>query len=145
MQNLDRGLRYIPVNLKDAKLIVFIDGSFANNKDLSSQLGFMLTLVNKSTGTNTNTFIIYSNIIYYSSTKCKRVIRSVLASEIYSMVNSFNIGIAIIITLRMITERLRLPAIPLVICTDSYLLNECLVKLGITKEKRLIINIMALR
>jgi hypothetical protein len=61
------------------------------------------------------------------------------------MVNSFNIGITIVITLRMITERLRLLVIPLVICTDSYSLYECLVKLRIIKEKRLIINIIALR
>jgi hypothetical protein len=45
----------------------------------------------------------------------------------------------------MVTERLRLPAIPLVICTDSYSLYKYLVKLRIIKEKRLIINIMALR
>jgi hypothetical protein len=145
MENLNRGLRYIPVNLKDAKLIVFIDGFFANNKDLSLQLGFILMLINKSTSTDTNTFIICSNVIYYSSTKCKRVIRSVLASEIYGIVNSFNIGIAIVITLRMIIERLGLPAIPLVICTDSYSLYEYLVKLRTIKEKRLMINIIALR
>jgi hypothetical protein len=102
-------------------------------------------LVNKSTGTNTNTFIICSNVIYYSSTKYKCVIRSVLALEIYSMVNSFNIGITITITLRMITERLRLLVILLVICTDSYSLYKCLMKLGIIKEKRLMINIIALR
>jgi hypothetical protein len=124
---------------------VFIDGSFANNKDLSSQLGFILILVNKSTSTDTNTFIICSNMIYYSSTKCKRVIQSILALEIYSIVNSFNIGITIIITLRMITERLRLLVIPLVIYTDSYSLYKCFMKLRTTKEKRLMINIMALR
>jgi hypothetical protein len=144
IENINRGLRYVPVNLLNAKLIVFVDGSFANNKDLSSQLGFVLMLVNKSTDVN-NTFTICANVIYYSSTKCKRVTRSVLASEIYGMVNSFDIGIAIATTLRMITERLRLPAIPLVICTDSYSLYECLVKLRTTKEKRLMINIMALR
>jgi hypothetical protein len=143
MENLDRGLQYIPVNFKNARLMVFVDSSFANNKDLSSQLGFILMLVNEST--NTNTFIICGNVIHYSSTKCKRVTRSVLASEIYGIVNSFNMGIAIVTTLRMVTERLGLPVIPLVIYTDSYSLYECLVKLGITKEKRLMINIMALR
>jgi IS1 family transposase len=102
-------------------------------------------LVNKSTGTDTNTFIICGNVIYYSSTKCKRVTQSVLALEIYSMVNSFNIGITITTTLRMIIERLRLLAIPLVICTDLYSLYECLMKLRTTKEKRLMINIIALR
>jgi hypothetical protein len=35
--------------------------------------------------------------------------------------------------------------LPLVLCTDSKLLYECLVKLGITQEKRLIIDIMCLR
>ncbi|KAF2025958.1 hypothetical protein EK21DRAFT_103538 [Setomelanomma holmii] len=144
MENLDRGLRYVTVNLMEAKLIVFVDGSFANNKDLSLQLGFILMLVNESTDVS-NTFKICGNVIHYSSTKCKRVTRSVLASEIYGMVNGFDIGIAIATTLRIVTERLRLPAIPLVICTDSYSLYECLVKLGTTKEKRLMIDIMALR
>jgi hypothetical protein len=143
MENLDRGLRYVTVNLMEAKLMVFVDGSFANNKDLSSQLGFVLMLVNEST--NANTFTIQGNVIHYSSTKCKRVTRSVLASEIYGMVNGFDIGIAVATTLRMATERLGLPPIPLVICTDSYSLYECLVKLGTTKEKRLMIDIMALR
>ena len=99
-------------------------------------------LVNESA--DANTFTLRGNVIYYSSTKCKRVTRSVLALEIYSMVNGFNIGIAIATTLRMVTERLGLPLIPLVICTDSYSLYECLVKLRTTKEKRLMIDIMAL-
>ena len=45
----------------------------------------------------------------------------------------------------MITERLNLPPIPLIACTDSYSLYECLVKLGTTSEKRLMIDIMAMR
>ena len=35
--------------------------------------------------------------------------------------------------------------LPLVLCTNSKLLYKCLVKLGITQEKRLIIDIMCLR
>jgi hypothetical protein len=101
-------------------------------------------LINKSTDVN-NTFLIRSNVIHYSLTKCKRVTQSVLASEIYGIVNGFDIGIAIATTLRIITERLRIPAIPLIICTNLYSLYECLVKLRTTKEKRLIIDIMALR
>jgi hypothetical protein len=45
----------------------------------------------------------------------------------------------------MITDHLQLPPIPMIVCTDSYSLYECLVKLGTTKEKRLMIDIMALR
>ncbi|KAF1935700.1 hypothetical protein EJ02DRAFT_460141, partial [Clathrospora elynae] len=144
MESLNRGLRYIPVDLINAKLLVFVDGSFANNSDLSSQLGFILMLVNESTNAN-STFTVRGNVIHYSSTKCKRVTRSVLASKIYGMVNGFDIGIAITTTLRMITEHLGLAAVPLIICTDLYSLYKCLVKLGTTKEKRLMIDIMALR
>jgi hypothetical protein len=36
MEHLSRGLTYVPLKLATAKLFVFVDGSFANNKDLSS-------------------------------------------------------------------------------------------------------------
>jgi hypothetical protein len=84
-------------------------------------------------------------MIHWSSTKSKRVTRSVLASEIYGMVAGTDTAFAIGSTLKMITEQLDLPAIPTIVCTDSYSLYECLVKLGTTKEKRLMIDIMAIR
>lgn len=52
---------------------------------------------------------------------------------------------AINTTLKMATNKLGLPYVPTVVYTDSYSLYECLVKLGTTKEKRLMIDIMALR
>jgi hypothetical protein len=52
MKNLQRGLRFVPVDLSTAKLMVFTDGSFANNQDLSSQLGYVLALVNKTSKGN---------------------------------------------------------------------------------------------
>ena len=61
------------------------------------------------------------------------------------MVGGVDIAIAIGTTLKMITDRLELSIIPTIVCTDSYSLYECLVKLGTTKEKRLIIDIIALR
>ena len=98
MENLDRGLRYVPVDLANAKLMVFVDGSFANNKDPSSLLGFVMMLLNESADAD-NTFTIRGNVIHYSSTKYKRVTRSVLASEIYGMVNGFDMSIAIALPL----------------------------------------------
>jgi hypothetical protein len=53
-------------------------------------------------------------------------------------------AIAIKTTLKMITDQLKLPVIPTIVYTDSYSLYKCLVKLNTTKEKRLIINIIAL-
>ncbi|KAF1934617.1 hypothetical protein EJ02DRAFT_490487 [Clathrospora elynae] len=149
-ENLERGLRYVPLNLATAKLVVFTDGSFANNQDLSSQLGYLIVLANKDAHSYPGsyldgTFNIRGNVVYWSSTKCKRVTRSVLASKTYGMVSGVDIAIAILTTLKMVTERLGLLPIPLIVCTDSYSLYECLVKLGTTNEKRLMIDIMALR
>ncbi len=79
------------------------------------------------------------------STKSKRVTRSVLALEIYGMVAGADLAYVIGSTLAKITNQLDLPTAPIVVCTDSFSLYECLVKLGTTKEKRLMIDIMALR
>ncbi|KAI3541346.1 aurora kinase 2 splicing, partial [Colletotrichum filicis] len=49
-------------------------------------------------------FIIYNNIIYYLLTKNKRVIRSILALEVYSIINSINLAYAILIILKKITN-----------------------------------------
>lgn len=131
------------LDLATAKLFVFTDGSFANNQDLSSQLGYIIVLANedKSNGQ----FKLRGNMIHCSSLKCKRVTRSVLASETYAFVVGFDMAIAICSTLNMIMERLGLSRIPLVICTDSYSVYDLLVKLSTTSEKRLMIDIMALR
>ena len=145
MQNRDRGLHYIPVDIATAKLYVFVDGSFANNMDLSSQIGFVIMLSNEVITNPAPSFNIQGNLIHWSSTKCKRVTRSVLASEICAMAAGADMGLAIGSTLDTITNQLGLPHIPIVICTDSFSLYECLVKLGTTKEKRLMVDIMSLR
>jgi hypothetical protein len=113
-------------------LIVFIDASFANNKDLSSQIGYVLALAD---GTGR------ANIIHWSSIKCKRVTRSVLASELYGMAHGFDMGASVKSTVNRVLER----DLPLVVYTDSKSLYECLVKLGTTREKRLMIDVMCLR
>jgi hypothetical protein len=145
MESQDRGIAFIPLDLPTARLFVFVDGSFANNRDLTSQLGFVIVLANETAVNDGNEFTIRGNLVHFSSTKSKRVARSVLASEVYGMVAGVDMTYAIASTLRMVTPRLGLPPIPTVVCTDSYSLYECLVKLGTTKEKRLIIDIMALR
>ena len=60
------------------------------------------------------------------------------------MVGGVNMAIAIGTTLKIIIDQLKLPIIPIIVYTNSYSLYKCLVKLNTTKEKRLIINIIAL-
>jgi hypothetical protein len=68
-----------------------------------------------------------------------------LASEIYNIIESVDIAIVINTTIKIITEQLGFPQTLIVVCTNLYLLYKCLVKLSITQEKRLIINIIVLR
>lgn len=118
---------------------MFTDAAFANNEDLSSQIGYIIALANV---TQTDQSIhMQTNIVHWSSTKCKRVTRSVLAAELYAMAEGFDTAVAIATTLKMILRR----QVPLSIYTDSKSLFECLVKLGTTKEKRLMIDILCLR
>jgi hypothetical protein len=48
MEHLNRGLSYVHVDLNAAKIFIFADGSFANNKNLSSQLGFLVVLAHEN-------------------------------------------------------------------------------------------------
>jgi hypothetical protein len=143
-KNLHCGLTYVPLDVSNLKLFTLVNASFANNKDMSSQMGFIIILSNKVTSSNTN-FRIRGNIIHWSLVKYKQITRSVLASEIYTIAHGVDIAVAIGGTIDMIIERLNLPKAPIVVCTDSRSLYDCLVKLGTTKEKRLIIDIMAMR
>src|SRR6266536_4314074 len=101
--------------------------------------------MNKANSTKNDEFIIKGHLIYYSSTKSKRVTRSILASKNYSIVGGVDMAITINITIKIITKQLGFSYTLIIICTDLYSLYECLVKLGTTKEKRLMIDIMTLR
>ena len=61
------------------------------------------------------------------------------------MVTSVDIVYTIATIVKMITDQLDLLTIPTIVYIDLYSLYKCLVKLGTTKEKRLIINIIALQ
>jgi hypothetical protein len=137
IENSARGLRFVTLDKTSLRLLAFTDASFANNRDLSSQIGYILVLADASGR---------ANILHWSSTKCKRVTRSVLASELYGMAHGFDMGVSVKSTIdRILGTDVNLFQLPLVICTDSKSLYECLVKLGTTQEKRLMIDVMCLR
>jgi hypothetical protein len=108
----------VPLDISSLSLLVFIDASFANNKDLSLQIGFVIILIDRNQS---------ANILYWSLIKCKRVTRSILASELYALAYSFDIGAVIKSTIQRI---LQLEQLPLILYTNSKSLYDYLVKLG---------------
>ncbi|PVH68067.1 hypothetical protein DL98DRAFT_442079, partial [Cadophora sp. DSE1049] len=134
---------YILVNFNLIQIYVFINRSFANNKNLSLQIRFVLVIeseTKRSTG-----FTFSNNIIYTSFIKYKKVTRAVLASELYIIITGVNILISLATTANIITNKLGFPRLLTVVCTDSFSFYKYIIKLGIIKEKRLIINIIIIR
>jgi hypothetical protein len=93
---------------------VFIDALFTNNKDLSSQIGYIIILANT---------IKKANIVYWSLVKYKKVTRSVLASKLYGTAYGFNIGIVI----KSIVDKILQINLLFILCTNSKSLYNYLV------------------
>jgi hypothetical protein len=73
----------VPLDINSLSLLVFTDASFANNKDLSSQIGFVIILTDRNQSVN---------VLHWSFIKYKQVTHSVLASKLYALAHSFDIG-----------------------------------------------------
>jgi hypothetical protein len=137
IDNSGRGLKFVQLDKDSLRLVTFTDSSFANNSDYTSQIGYVVVLADKDDN---------ANILHWSSTKCKRVTRSVLASELYAMSHGFDMSASLKSTMEKILGfTLNLRTLPLTICTDSKSVYDCLVKLGTTREKRLMVDLMCLR
>ena len=44
IENATRGLKFVKLDINTLQLLAFTDALFANNKDLSSQIGYVLVL-----------------------------------------------------------------------------------------------------
>jgi hypothetical protein len=111
--------------------MIFIDAAFVNTTDLHSQIDYVICLIDD----------VYVNLIHWSSIKYKRVIRSVLAIELYAMINDFDVEAII----KSIIEWMLHISLSLILLTDSKSLYDCLVKLNTIAEKRLMIDLMCLK
>ena len=120
---------------------MFVDVSFINNRDLSSQISYVIVLTNKQKKDSKSSVLITSNILYQSSTKYKRITRLVLTLELYTIVVGFDSSLVIYSTINSILKS----KIPLIVYTNLYLLYNYITKLGTTTKKRLIIDIIRLQ
>lgn len=128
----DLGLKYRKINMDTTEILVFSDGSFSGNNDRSSQVGYIIMLAdNENNG----------NIIDYSSTKSRRVVRSVLGAETFGMADACDAAIVIQHDMKKILKR----TFKIKLLTDSETLFNVVIRNASTTERRLMIDIKAAR
>ena len=110
----------------------YSDAGFANNKDLTPQLAFIIVLKGE-----------YDNaaIIHYGSWKCHCVTRSVLGADVYAFCNCLDYTMELADDLSSILNR----KVKTVLLTDSKCLFDTINKLTTVAEKRLLIDIASIR
>jgi hypothetical protein len=129
--NQIKDLRYVKLNQSFLRLVIFTDSSFAYNRDSFSQIEYVICLADST----------HANILHWSSVKCKRVTRSVLTAELFAMIHDFDVDSILKIILTKMIDTF----VSLILITDSKSLYDCLIRLEITVEKRLMIDVMTLR
>lgn len=124
----DQVLSFVLLDLEALLISVFIDASFALNRDSSSQLGFLITFMGSSSR---------CNIKNYSSCKSRRIARSALAAENFFLVYEFDYASTMSLAIKTMCNS----QVPLYLYTESKSLYDGIVGLNQTTEKRLFINL----
>jgi hypothetical protein len=128
----DTVMRFVQLDIPTVHIAVFVDASFASNRDGSSQIGYIVCL-RDARGK--------CNVIHSSSTKSKRVARSTLTAEIFALLDGFDCGYV----LKVWLERLFNKSLELHILTDSRTAYHTVTTLVITRERRLMVDLHLLR
>ena len=127
----NRTLTYKRLNQKELHIKAFADSSFANNLDLTTQIGYIILLCDKKS----------CHALHYVSKKCPRVVRSVLGGEVCAFAEGFDFAFVISKELETSLKR----KIPLQIFTDSKSLFDVITQCKTMAEKRLMIDIKGVR
>jgi len=85
---------------------VYVDASFASNDNGSSQLGSRILLCDSSGA---------CRVLLYTSAKSRRVVRSIMAGEVYAFAKAFDEAFVI----KHDLERIHHQHMPLIMLTDS--------------------------
>lgn len=103
---LNQCLRFVKLDLDSLYFIVYVDASFATNKDYTSQLCFVVLFCDKNDG---------AHVIDFSSRKARRIVRSIMGGEVLS----FSAGYDRAIVLQYDLEKVFGCPLPLTVLTDS--------------------------
>ncbi len=127
-----RGIIFSKLDINSIQVRGYADAGFATNSDLTSQIA-MLVLLMDNFGN--------ANIIHYASWKIRRVVRSTLAAEVYVVSACHDYCLALAFDLSTMLER----QIPVYLMTDAKSIFDTITKLSGVTEKRLMIDIVAVR
>jgi hypothetical protein len=115
------------------RVVCFTDSGFTSHADdFKSQLGFIIAIVDTDNR---------ATVVAYGSRQGRRVTRSVLASELFALVEGFDTAAAIAYQLSAI---LRIN-VPVWVAVDSRTLFTVVTRMGHVSEKRLMIDVAELR
>lgn len=125
-------LTYRRLDKESLAVVGYADAGFANNTDHTSQLGMFVLLKDKDNN---------AAIIHFSSWKCRRITRSVLAAEVHAFSSCYDYCVTLAHDLSNMLGR----KVDTFMFTDSKSLFDTITKLSSVSEKRLLIDIAALR
>ena len=125
-------LKLPKLELSSVRIVGYSDASFANNHDLSSQLGRIARLIDDDDA---------AIRICFKSYKSRRVTRSVLSAEVIAFADLFDDAVA----LRYQIEQALKRAVPMHLLTNSKSLFDIISKGSKSSEKRIMLDIHAAR
>jgi hypothetical protein len=125
-------LNFPQMDRESLQLVVYADSSFGNCHDSGTQIGYIMFLMDKLNN---------ASVITFRSYKARRVVRSSTAGETLALADSFDSAFVIRHDLQAILGR----KVPLLLLTDSESLFYTLTRDKYTRERRLLLDIAAVR
>lgn len=104
--SISMGLKFKPIDEKTLSLRIYINASFFTKIGLYSQLSCLILLCKK---------VIVASFIDYPNKKFKRVVRSVIAAEVYAFMDGFDINLSTAKNLELILQT----NLKIILFTDS--------------------------
>jgi hypothetical protein len=123
---------YLPFHFPSARLVAYADESYAANADRSSQLGYVISMVDIHD---------ICHVLAYSSKRSSRVVTSIFSVEAIALALAFSLAYTLQYDIARMTER----KLPIHLRTDSLAVFDAISKNTPAKDSRLLIDIAQLR